>query len=399
LPASGPHGVYAGAEIMTEEPDNLPVQTEQSSLLEYLDSLLPFRIPRLPFVRVAANLDKAAARLILAKAEQRVALIEASTAKTKHRSNVEGRFLETAERIAEQALKRNEIPKDVALSYLEAETQIKFSNRTKVLDETVKQLTFDPPKQDSTATIDDDWLNMFSRIAEDKSSEELQSLFGKILAGEIREPGAINLRTLTIVSTITHIEANIIIDVFKFILARRYVPLAETAAGPEQKRISLLGEMGILTGVGGLFSIDLVVQPHMHRVLLGTQNGIRIDNLTDSEFHIDVGVYPLSEAGEQLFAIAKIDETPLNYLREFAVLIAQGKTSLITLNPAPLAGKAEIALLSVTDGSVSVVETVLQTEPPINPSQDGSTPAVPYPTLTVSSLSRCHRARKSLILR
>ena len=38
-------------------------------------------------------------------------------------------------------------------------------------------------------TINDDWLNAFETEARQKSTEEMQAFFGKILAGEIRKPG------------------------------------------------------------------------------------------------------------------------------------------------------------------------------------------------------------------
>ena len=343
---------------MTDEDTNLPVQTEKPSLLDYLDSLLPFRIPRLPFVRTAANLDKAAARLVLANAEHSAARKDAATAKIKHQSNVEGRFLESAERIAEQALKRNEIPIDVALRYLEGETNIRFSNRAKVFEEAVKQLTFDPPIQDSQKSIDDDWLNMFSRLAEDKSSEELQSLFGKILAGEIREPGAINLRTLTVVSTLTSNEANRIVEAYQFVLRGSFIPSIDDIKLPDFNSLKLLGEMGIVTGIGGLFFSTLRVAPQQQSNLFGTKNGIGIRNMTDIELSYEIGALYLTEAGTQLYKIAKISETPLSYLRAVALAIAEGRSNL-SLNPLPLAGKAELVLLTANDGAISVVESVL----------------------------------------
>lgn len=164
---------------MISDDNNLPMRVEQPSLLEYLDSFLPFRIPRIPFVQTAANLDKAAGRLILAKADQRVARIDAVTTKVKHQSAPEARFLKASEIIAEKSLKPNEIHKDAAFAYLEAETNIKFANREKILEQATKQLDSDPPNSDSTKSIDDDWLNTFSRFAEEKSSEELQSLLEK----------------------------------------------------------------------------------------------------------------------------------------------------------------------------------------------------------------------------
>ncbi|MXV82272.1 DUF2806 domain-containing protein [Candidatus Poribacteria bacterium] len=45
-------------------------------------------------------------------------------------------------------------------------------------------------------TIDDVWLNIFEREARPQSNEEGQLLFGRILAGEIRNPGSYSFPTL-----------------------------------------------------------------------------------------------------------------------------------------------------------------------------------------------------------
>ena len=47
-------------------------------------------------------------------------------------------------------------------------------------------------------TINDDWLNSFEEEARQKSTEDMQLLFGRILAGEIRKPGTYSIRTVKI---------------------------------------------------------------------------------------------------------------------------------------------------------------------------------------------------------
>lgn len=49
-------------------------------------------------------------------------------------------------------------------------------------------------------TIEDDWLNNFEKEASQKSTEEMQVLFGRILAGEIRNPGSFSIRAVKILS-------------------------------------------------------------------------------------------------------------------------------------------------------------------------------------------------------
>ncbi len=47
-------------------------------------------------------------------------------------------------------------------------------------------------------TIDDDWLNSFEAEARQKSTEDMQLRFGRILAGEIRKPESYSIKTVKI---------------------------------------------------------------------------------------------------------------------------------------------------------------------------------------------------------
>jgi len=48
--------------------------------------------------------------------------------------------------------------------------------------------------------ISEDWLNAFESEAAQMSSEQMQRLFGKILAGEIRKPSTYSIKTLKLLS-------------------------------------------------------------------------------------------------------------------------------------------------------------------------------------------------------
>lgn len=72
------------------------------------------------------------------------------------------------------------------------------------IDQIVQKAKFNLENEDSNAgeidEISEDWLNNFEEIAKLKSNEEMQLLFGKILSGEISNPGAFSLKTLNTVS-------------------------------------------------------------------------------------------------------------------------------------------------------------------------------------------------------
>ena len=82
------------------------------------------------------------------------------------------------------------------------------------IDDIVKeaQLSLQNTPQEETNTesqtreISDDWLNRFRESACQKSSEEAQDLFSKVLAGEIRKPGSFSLLALT---TLANMDQNV----------------------------------------------------------------------------------------------------------------------------------------------------------------------------------------------
>ena len=82
------------------------------------------------------------------------------------------------------------INKQINLDNIVAKTKEKFQNTPQ--DETQADHNIEE--------ISDDWLNQFREFACQKSSEEAQDLFSKVLAGEIRKPGSFSLRALTTLS-------------------------------------------------------------------------------------------------------------------------------------------------------------------------------------------------------
>lgn len=70
------------------------------------------------------------------------------------------------------------------------------SNRRAILNLAVNELNENVELEDSKNEIDEDWLDMFSKLAESKSSRELHIIFSKILRGEIRSPGSFSPKTI-----------------------------------------------------------------------------------------------------------------------------------------------------------------------------------------------------------
>ena len=68
----------------------------------------------------------------------------------------------------------------------------------------------------STAPVDEDWVARFFEAAQEVSNQELQQIWSRLLAREVRRPGNVSLRTLEVLRNLTPEEARLFDD------SRRY---------------------------------------------------------------------------------------------------------------------------------------------------------------------------------
>lgn len=97
------------------------------------------------------------------------------------------------------------------LNFQEAKKQLNIESVTAFAAEELKN---EQPITDEP--LDEDWTTRFFRIAEDVSNEEMQALWGKILAGEVKQPKSYSLRTLELIRNLSKKEADIFIKVANF---------------------------------------------------------------------------------------------------------------------------------------------------------------------------------------
>lgn len=86
----------------------------------------------------------------------------------------------------------------------EAKKQLNLESVTAYAAEELKN---EPPVTDEP--VDEDWKTRFFNIAEDISSDEMQALWGRILAGEIKQPKSYSLRTLELLKNLSKDEAEV----------------------------------------------------------------------------------------------------------------------------------------------------------------------------------------------
>lgn len=108
------------------------------------------------------------------------------------------------------------------------------------------------PPQDSPQ---DDWLLRWRECAAGVSSDELQQIWGKVLAGEVKSPGRFSLRTLEFLRNLSQAEAQAIERISPFVISGvlyRGDDEMLKAEGVSFSDLLAMQELGVLAGVDGL---------------------------------------------------------------------------------------------------------------------------------------------------
>lgn len=147
--------------------------------------------------------------------------------------------------------------------------RIDFQEAKKQLNiESVTAYAADQLKGEGPVTdepLDEDWQTRFFNIAKDISSDEMQALWGRILAGEIKQPKSYSLRTLELLKNINKSEAECFLKFGKlaitsgntsFVINFKGVNLLEEKYQLTFKERLLLEELGLVSANNLAFEIQ-----------------------------------------------------------------------------------------------------------------------------------------------
>jgi hypothetical protein len=275
-----------------DSPDTLP------TFKEWVESYLGFQLPSVPLPHTLKNADKAVAKVVLALGENVEARIRGGT-----------KLVRTKSKITVDQLFRT------------ADEKRKFENRaaaTRVALDEIKQA---PGTVDATADIEDDWLNFYAKLAEDKSSAELQQLFGRILAGEIRKPGSFSLKNLQLVSTLSKEDAEAIAKFLPYAIDDKAIAIRkDISSQPTVDTRLRMEDIGVIAGGVSLtgLGLDFSVEPNSRRGWVASKRAIAIENKCPVLLALSIPAQALTQAARELIPIAKLHATELEYLKEVA---------------------------------------------------------------------------------
>ncbi|MEZ4720592.1 MAG: DUF2806 domain-containing protein [Flavobacteriales bacterium] len=166
-------------------------------------------IPLPPAIK--KNLWKSCARLITSAVDIPVAFLEAKADQIRKVSNAKGLIISEAAKAAAKEFASDAKLIERSVDYFGARLVREQKNRESIMNKTVFDLETNSNSSShsamETSEIDDDWLEAFSRIAETKSNDDIQTFLAKILAGEIRKPGTFNPQTIQTLSVLDQATA------------------------------------------------------------------------------------------------------------------------------------------------------------------------------------------------
>lgn len=157
-----------------------------------------------------------------------------------------------AEAVAKQAIADPEIMERAKARFLGAELR-KQENVENVAVLALEDLrnTGDAPPEAEAPDVEDDWLNVFSRHAEDASSERMRRLWAKVLAGKIRKAGSFSLSTMRFVAELDRETAEDFRFISQFVIDDIIYKNAIGSSGEHFERTLRLETAGLLSGAAG----------------------------------------------------------------------------------------------------------------------------------------------------
>ena len=162
---------------------------------------------------------------------------------------------------------------------------------------------------DYVEEIDPDWLTRFFESVEDISDEQVQTLWARILAGEVLKPRTYTYRLLSVLRNISKNELEIILKIAPLVCGNVILNEHEAFKLNEITRqdISILEDMGIIKD-GSLQIRGLKLASGETKVFMQTSKYAFVFTNTGKNYinHM-IDVLDITETGKKIFELANIE--------------------------------------------------------------------------------------------
>jgi uncharacterized repeat protein (TIGR03899 family) len=217
------------------------------------------------------------------------------------------------------------------MAYQEAKKQSNIEHITQyAADELREEQTIDPESPSS------DWTARFFRIAEDITTDQMQMLWGKVLAGEVKKPGSYSLRTLDLLKNISQQEAEMFARVGKIAFQSAtvaFVPNPDNGKYLKEHFGLSFGDFLILREIDLLapndlgFTYGLAEHDDTQHVLTCGNTCVVIDRQKGTPEQ-KLAIIAFTEIGRQLLTLVEKIPADPDYIKKFASLFRREGVSI-----------------------------------------------------------------------
>jgi len=176
--------------------------------------------------------------------------------------------------------------------------------------ETIVDQAYDSIKDIKTGgegEISKEWMNRFINFAGDISTESMQELWSKVLAGEVVQPRSFSLRTLDCLRNMDTYDARLFETVCTLIIDNKFIINDDeflNERGITYNSILELDESGLLNSLGTISSERSVGTKQ--KVIFDFGEYILLGKAKEKESKIFIQEYPLTRVGCEISKIASV---------------------------------------------------------------------------------------------
>lgn len=241
---------------------------------------------------------------------------------------------------------------------------IKQANIESIVDNAYEIL--DKEENCSQEPVEQGWINRFFDSVANISDKDLQQLWSKVLAGEVKQPRSFSLRTLETLKNLSKHEAEVFQKIASCIVSfdeDMFLTSNTTLLdkyGIFYEEIIELDECGLINS-DGFISLNPMVSNSKSIAIINSSKMILLKGLKSEDELITIGEFSLTKAGKELFSLLESSSND-EYLFDLAEEIVKSNTKKV---------KASVHQInSINTGVISYQKAALREYPTSNNKAD-----------------------------
>jgi hypothetical protein len=258
------------------------------------------------------------------------ALLEGRAARTKLLAQIDRDRIEARSKLelaGELKLKEFELAAECVAKERETRRLLNLASVTQLALEDLRDTSAASAEPDIPGDISDDWLNWFQSYAEKATSDDIQQIWGRILAGESKKPGSISLTTLRVLSETDQRLAELFQKYTAGAFMEQFIFKSDKELkGEKLLDLTALEDAGYLREVNGMLGLTWKFDDKGQFVQRGSGNIVFVaEGPPGLQFRVSVIL--ISRAGRELLTVLPAIEPDMAF-RRLVELLPPATTSI-----------------------------------------------------------------------